>query len=261
MSYWKPYTKNLAQIKATVTGKRAPLRDANRLGAYWTITIGETAVTVFKSESHFAYDGAHDLLTTPNRAMWEQIIGDCRPRWVITTGTGGAIGPGLEVGDVIVSRFVAFDPMGADPALQPFSCDVASAGTDFAQATELFSANARCLPPASSRPPQIMTADGQPTGIVTTPTYQYDDTADTAHLQGFGRLCEMGDAVLGSVCAALGAAAPHYVCVRNVSDPQVDASDPAASALAYHIYTLWGDWSSVCSAITCWAIVAAGLPS
>jgi hypothetical protein len=138
---------------------------------------------------------------------------------VISTGTGGAIGRHLEVDDVIVSQFVAFDPMGDAPALQPFSCDVASVSTDFAQAGELFSANARFLPPAGSRPPRIVTGAGQPSGIVATPTYQYDDTADTAHLQGFGRLCEMGDAVLGSVYAALGAAAPHFVCMRNVSDP------------------------------------------
>jgi hypothetical protein len=49
---------------------------------------------------------------------------------VISTGTGGAIGRHLEVDDVIVSQFVAFDPMGDAPALQPFSCDVASVSTD-----------------------------------------------------------------------------------------------------------------------------------
>jgi hypothetical protein len=57
------------------------------------------------------------------------------------------------------------------------------------------------------------------------------------------------------VCQSLGAAAPNYVAVRNVSDPQVDSSDPDAGKLANYIYEHFGRWSSVCSAIVCWAIV------
>ena len=74
-------------------------------------------MTLFKSDSHFSQDGARDLLATPNRTVWEQIIDDCKPTWVITTGTAGGIGAQREVGDVVVSRFVTFDPGGADPSL------------------------------------------------------------------------------------------------------------------------------------------------
>jgi hypothetical protein len=45
--------------------------------------------------------------------------------------------------------------------------------------------------------------------------------------------------------------------VRNVSDPEIDSSEEHASALAHYIYAHFGRWSSVCSAIVCWAIVAA----
>jgi len=66
----------------------------------------------------------------------------------------------------------------------------------------------------------------------------------------------MGDAELGYVCRELGAAAPDYAMVRNVSDPEIDSSDPEAPHLANWIYEHFGRWSSVCSAIVCWAIVA-----
>ena len=44
--------------------------------------------------------------------------------------------------------------------------------------------------------------------------------------------------------------------VRNVSDPQIDSSDPEVPKLANWIYEQFGRWSSVCSAIACWGIVA-----
>jgi nucleoside phosphorylase len=255
VNYWKPYTKNYDQLVARMK-PRAPARQYRRLGTYWTATIGGAEVTLFKSDSHFSQDAARDLDTTPNRDVWSQIIGDCRPRWVITTGTGGGIGPQMEVGDVVVSRFITFDPGGAAPALRAFSSPAAAPDARFAAAGDLLKANAQFLPNTNSRLPQIVAAPSAAQGILTTPGFQYDDTADTFHLKGKGDVCEMGDAVLGLACQSLGSNAPAYVAVRNVSDPEVDSSDPQASQLANFIYENFGRWSSVCSAIACWAIVA-----
>jgi hypothetical protein len=69
----------------------------------------------------------------------------------------------------------------------------------------------------------------------------------------------MGDAVLGLACQRLGSSAPSYVCVRNVSDPQIDSAGVTLAEekqTAGDIYKAYGLWSTVCSAITCWAIVA-----
>ena len=53
--------------------------------------------------------------------------------------------------------------------------------------------------------------------------------------------------------------APAWLAIRNVSDPQIKAEgslqDQRARAAA--IYKGFGRWSSVCSAITCWASIAA----
>ena len=254
--FWKPYVKNYDRIAATMN-PRAPARlNYHRLGTYWAATIGERTVTLFKSDSHFSKDGSRDLLTTPNRVVWEQIIDDCKPSWVISTGTAGGIGAAREVGDVVVSRFVTFDPGGAGPALQSFACDTDAPHDQFAAASRLLAANGRFLPSTNTRAPAIAQATSAQTGVLTTADFQYDDTGNTFHLKGRGAACEMGDAVLGSVCHQLGGAAPHYAAVRNVSDPEIDSSDPDAPKLANYIYEHFGRWSSVCSAIVCWAIVA-----
>jgi hypothetical protein len=47
--------------------------------------------------------------------------------------------------------------------------------------------------------------------------------------------------------------------VRNVSDPQIKAQGTLRdqAKIAAQIYKGFGRWSSVCSAIVCWALIAA----
>jgi nucleoside phosphorylase len=256
MSYWKRYTKNYEQIAAHMSPGSPAVHTYQRLGTYWTTTIGQKNVTLFKSDSHFSKDGARNLQTTPNRLVWQQVIDDCKPSWVITTGTAGGIGAEMEVGDVVVSRFVTFDPGGADPALTKFDCATDAPRGRFDTANSLFDSNSKFLPSTNGRPPRIVHATSAAKGVLTTAGFDYDDTANTFHLKGKGLACEMGDAVLGLVCQSLGQGAPNYVAVRNVSDPEIDSNDPDAPGLANYIYEHFGRWSSVCSAIVCWAIVA-----
>jgi hypothetical protein len=69
----------------------------------------------------------------------------------------------------------------------------------------------------------------------------------------------MGDAVLGLVAGELGNKAPHWLAVRNVSDPQIRAEGTIKqqAMLAAQIYKAFGRWSSICSAIVCWALIVA----
>ena len=132
--------------------------------------------------------------------------------------------------------------------------------TEFTTAESLFATNAAMLPKDNTRPPKIISPRSARTGILTTDFFGFDNTADTYGLEGKGDLSEMGDAVLGMVCKELGADAPNYVIVRNVSDPQIDSTGltlEQQTALAANIYKGYGLWSSICSAIVCWAIVAA----
>jgi hypothetical protein len=70
----------------------------------------------------------------------------------------------------------------------------------------------------------------------------------------------MGDAVLGLVASELEETAPRWLAIRNVSDPQISADGltlKQQAAMAAQIYKGFGRWSSVCSAITCWASIVA----
>ena len=98
-----------------------PARQYGRLGTYWTTMIGKKRVTLFKSDSHMSQDGPK----LPNKVVWEQIIADCKPELVITTGTGGGIGTVEQVGDVIVSSYVSFDCQRQFESFngQTFKCD------------------------------------------------------------------------------------------------------------------------------------------
>jgi nucleoside phosphorylase len=256
-SGWKPYTKNFDVISKTMSPV-CPARQAGRLGTYWTNRIGNKQVTLFKSDSHMSQDGP----ALANAVVWRQIIAECEPSWVITTGTGGGIGPTFEVGDVILSRFVTFDCKREFKKFngESFTCSTKTPSDRFTSAESLFATNAAMLPKDNSRPPKIVSARSAHTGILTTDFFGFDNTADTYGLQGKGDLSEMGDAVLGMVCKELGGAAPDYVIVRNVSDPQIDSTGitlEQQTELAGTIYKGYGLWSSICSAIVCWAIVAA----
>ena len=62
---------------------------------------------------------------------------------------------------------------------------------------------------------------------------------------------EMGDTVLGR-------AAPRWTAIRNASDPQMDGGQSLAdqTKTAAQIYEKYGYWTTVCSAIATWAVIA-----
>jgi len=257
---YRPYTHNYTTI---VKKMRAgcPARQAKRLGAYWTTGIGGKKVVVFKSDSHMSQDGPQ----LPNEDVWRQIIDEVKPKLVLTTGTAGGIGKQFEVGDVVVSPIVRFD-CTAKFKKEPFHDDhyVSSAPKTqhLATAKTLFKANEGQLPKDNTRPPKIVRVSTKAvdSSVLTTDFFGFDTSDNHYKLQGLGDVSEMGDAVLGLVASQMGAQAPRWLAVRNVSDPQIKADGLTLrqqAALAAQIYKGFGRWSSVCSAIVCWALIAA----
>jgi hypothetical protein len=58
----------------------------------------------------------------------------------------------------------------------------------------------------------------------------------------------------------MGEQAPRWLAIRNFSDPQIKADGltlKQQAMVAAQIYKGFGRRSSVCSAITCWASIAA----
>src|SRR5262249_62324322 len=120
-----------------------------------------------------------------------------------------------------------------------------------ARAESLFKANAAQPPRDNPRPPKIVRGRDPASSVVTTDFFGFDTSDNHYHLQGLGDVSEMGDAVLGLVSKDLGTAAPRWLAIRNVSDPQIKADGltlKQQTAMAAQIYKGFGRWSSVCSA-------------
>jgi nucleoside phosphorylase len=257
-----PYTHNFDQIAKKMRAG-CPARLAKRLGTYWTGSIGTKSVVYFKSDSHMSQDGPK----LPNIDVWAQLIDEVKPRLVITTGTAGGIGAQFEVGDVVVSPVVRFDciqKFKAEPFHASDYSSAAARASMLTKAKKLFAANSGQLPKDNTRPPEIaVTKPGDVgTSVVTTDFFGFDTSDDHFKLQRLGNVSEMGDAVLGLVAQRMsdqGQTAPRWVAVRNVSDPQIKAEGTIKqqAAVAAQIYKAFGRWSTVCSAIVCWALIAA----
>lgn len=256
---YKAYTHNYATISKRMRAG-CPARQLKRLGTYWTTKIAGKSVVVFKSDSHMSQDGPE----LPNIDIWRQIVLEVQPKLVITTGTAGGIGKQFEVGDVVVAPIVRFDCISKfkkKPFHDAHYSTIAPNRKFFATAKKLFKANACRLPPDNTRQPKIVTTapSALASSVVTTDFFGFDTSDDHYHLQGLGLVSEMGDAVLGLVADQLGANAPRWMAVRNVSDPQIKAQGTLRdqAELAAQIYKGFGRWSTVCSSIVCWALIAA----
>ncbi|MCG2631082.1 hypothetical protein L6654_31085 [Bradyrhizobium sp. WYCCWR 13023] len=254
-----PYTHNYAAISKKMRNG-CPAKELKRLGAFWTTTIGKKKVVVFKSDSHMSQDGPQ----LPNIDVWRQIITEVQPTLVITTGTAGGIGKQVEVGDVIVSPIVRFDCLSKfkkQPFAQAHYSSKPAKTSKFASAKTLFKANAGQLPKDNARPPKIFVVKPSElsSSVVTTDFFGFDTSDNHFKLQGLGDVSEMGDAVLGLVAQEMGDKAPRWLAIRNVSDPQIKAEGTLKQQeqVAAQIYKGFGRWSTVCSAIACWASIVA----
>jgi purine-nucleoside phosphorylase len=254
------YTHNYATISMKMRAG-CPALQAKRLGAYWVTSIGGKSVVVFKSDSHMSQDGPQ----LPNVDVWRQIIQEVQPKLVITTGTAGGIGKEFEVGDVIVSPVIRFDctsKFKSKTFAQASYNSAPALAMHFATARSLFKVNAGQLPKENTRLSKIIRVAPKALNfaVVTTDFFGFDTSDDHYKLQGLGDVSEMGDAVLGLVASEMGESAPRWLAIRNVSDPQIKADGLTIrqqAAIAAQIYKGFGRWSSVCSAITCWASIVA----
>jgi nucleoside phosphorylase len=261
---YRSYTHNFSKISQKMS-KGCPAIKAGRLGAYWTTAIAGKKVVVFKSDSHLSQHTKKAPKageTLPNYDVWQQIIEEVSPGLVITTGTAGGIGTNCEVGDVVVSPIIRFDCtkwLKKEPFRNSNYTEPSAIKTKyFSKVPALIKFNVDRLPPDNSRPPKIIRTQGLASSVVTTDFFGFDTSDNRYGLKGLGQVCEMGDAVLGMVASDL-QTPPRWVAVRNVSDPQIKAEGTIKdqAKLAATIYKGFGRWSTVCSAIVCWALIAA----
>lgn len=267
--------------------KGAPSRIAQRLGSWYPIKIGNRTVVCFKSELHLNQDGVR---TAPGRAslpvvdLFLQLIEEVRPKLVITVGTAGATFADAQLGDVIVTRAAKFrlaDEFRSEPfAKRAFRCDqtvprkhlkhakaimdrfaVNIREPDFGPPTTAYDFPAGLLPGVANSPD--IKLDGHDFEafhpMLSTDFFEFGNSVNGLEREGCG--VEMGDAALGMACERLGANAPRWLVVRNMSDPQINGALPTAPVdmqahWAVWYYETYGYWTSVNSALACWALLA-----
>ncbi|SOD70988.1 nucleoside phosphorylase [Jatrophihabitans sp. GAS493] len=259
---WTRYRNGWEELKKSVQKGAPSLMAGKNQAGIWTMTrIGDFSVVLVKSDLHPSTDGP----ALPIRALWRQMIGQVQPRLVITTGTAGGVGADTLLGDVIVSSRVRWD------ATKRFEHDLwatasySSAGKQPSHShfhtanTKLIPVNAAHLPPAERGPSIVADSAKNPVSVLSTDFFAFDDANNHYGLRTFqpdAKAVEMDDAALGLACSDL-ADPPPWVSVRNASDPQMNAATLAEETKqAAAIYEQYGYWTTVGSAITCWALVA-----
>jgi nucleoside phosphorylase len=256
-SAWTSYRNNWPALKALVAFP-GPSLHSNRAGIWAVTQIGDLKVVLVKSDLHPSTDGPK----LPMVPLWQQMIKQVKPKLVITTGTAGGIGASTNLGDVIVSPKVRWDATTKFKS-QPWAKKsytsrngkklITSAAPHLEVAQQLFAANAGHLP--AGPVPAVINGD-----VITTDFFAFDDLSDAYGLRKFdgtARAVEMDDAALGLACTQL-SHRPVWVSARNASDPEMNGSslaveDKAAAA----IYRKYGYWTTVNSAVVCWALIAA----
>ena len=91
---------------------------------------------------------------------------------------------------------------------------------------------------------------------MTTDFFGFDDSTDYYKLEGLGRACDMGDAMIGNVMQSFPHVAWH--AIRNASDPQIpnpSGDIEAAKQEAGQIYSKYGAFTTAASVIATWAVL------
>jgi purine-nucleoside phosphorylase len=258
---WYTYS-HLYSDYVSLIRKGAPASDEKYLAKFFPVKIGGKNVICAKSNLHLSQDGPK----MPIQKLWNQMIAETGATLVITTGTAGAVDAAARLGDVVVGRTVVFDCnktfKNASFNGQRYNAPNAVPSKNFSVArSKLLPVNASQLPgPARTaaifyQPPKSPSIDG----VVTTDFFAFGNTTNTYGLQGKGATVEMGDAVLGLVAKTLGNKAPAWLAIRNASDPEINGklTPKEQNQQAAQIYEHYGYWTTVNSAIVCWAVIAA----
>ncbi len=285
---WHPYARNLDQLLPTIR-KGAPARSAKRLASWCRTSIGGKSVLCMKSELHLNQDSmptGDGTATLPVAELFRQVIAEAQPKLVITTGTAGGAMDDCDLGDVMITRAAkfrladefrnetfngqVFRSKGKVPTAQlPLATALLHITQtelrepDFGAPTTRYQLP-KLLPGYQNTPRILVDGTDFPAfhPILTTDFFEFGTSTNDLGAQGCG--VEMGDAVLGLVAKELGAKAPRWLVIRNASDPPINGTLPTSPAVpdmqahwAVFYYEQYGYWTSVNSAIACWAVIAA----
>jgi nucleoside phosphorylase len=270
-SAWSKYTDGWDQIEKELTG-RSPARESKCLAVWAVTTIAGKTVVLVKSDLHLSTDA----VSLPVKRLWEQLIAAVRPELVITTGTAGGIGAHMALGDVLIADAAKFNCIKAfkdEPWAQTrFESDTSYVvGEHVTEAQNLLMpVNAGRLQPIATRLPEVVTGD-----VETVDYFGFDDPTDSYGIvkdDAKARMEEMDDATLPLAIRDIEehygnvevdgkreqVRPPRWLAIRNASDPMVPTLGDleAEKKWAAAVYAKYGYWTTIGSAIACWAVIA-----
>jgi hypothetical protein len=202
-STWYEYRHDIATYIPLVTGSQAPFnsRKADMARYYcspglnFPCTISAARVLLVKSGLHLDYDGPAIHV----RRLIAEIAQTVAPKLFITTGTGGGIGSDVLLGGIVIAGTARFDcktQFKAQPsAAAAYRTSTLPSGAPAVVTPALTDVNAAHISDAR-KAPQIFAAATD--AVVRTDFFAFDDSTDHYDLQGLGRACDMGDAMVAN---------------------------------------------------------------
>jgi hypothetical protein len=246
-------------------------------GYYRLVEIGDSAVLLFKSNTHLDFPGQKYL-----EALIDLLIQRVAPNLVLSIGTAGGAKPQDHIGTVrAVSAGTLYEtgqPQADWPLYEnawqasntlltnakfnqllfPVPTRSSDLQTLCAQFNRQYGSSYTLsqLDPdglnLADASPQVDNQTGGGTSLLTASTFLVGNTAGTYQTYA---CIEMDDAVIGEACAAR---RMPYGFVRNLSDPVQNSALPAKAQGNWGsaIYDAYGFYTSYNSAVTAWAMLA-----
>ena len=292
-----PYAHNFDKFKSLIEGLRGD--DGLQQGIFGYLSamkIGSMNVVLYKTELHPKANG-NKLPFVPVIA---QLVSELNPKLVISTGTAGAIGSHINCGDVAISSKARFRCRTHYPSFP----DINTMSQNNTELTNNVTINdtytkyaaqhftklslpglAKCFSEIGSRPeyaflkpntapPSIYVTTkspvpgSQPMDIVSGDFLTVDDNNNSEGLEPLGIMNDTDDAfAFFALNQITGAAKPHWLSIRNASEPQIQAPPfpPGTSptkiidtlkSTAGAIYGVYQYCTTLNSAFACWGVIA-----
>lgn len=279
---WYPYRRDLqtlfsdlwvnrlvsARNDARMLGSPSIERSVERWGSWHLSKVGSTSILIIRSELHLNSDGP----TLPLLRFVQQLLEDCQPKLIISTGTSGGVDKSHVLGDVVISPAARFR-LTDEFASASFNRKIYSSGyhpnealIDKADELLLKVPEVSVLPPTTQfesdtaieegevRKPKLILEDRP---ILTTDYFEFGTTDPLNDLSRYGCCVEMGDAAVGMAIEESGQDVP-YLFIRSISDPVLNHELPRDLQVAWAVatYRLRGLWTSFNGALATWACIA-----
>jgi nucleoside phosphorylase len=257
---WAEYTYHWADYEPHLTDS-SPAREAKCMAYVQPIMISTVKVMLVKSNLHLSTDDK----TIPVMMLVKQIVEETKCKLFVTTGTAGGVGVEEVLGDVVIAKNVKFNLAesewsAGEYAQQSFPTSDVPYNPGLLETvvnTMIPHVVGDSLKPSgyASREPKLITG-------LDVETVGYFAFADTDDSYGVAKddpnagVEEMDDGCVALAFSQM-TSAPQWMSIRNVSDPQMGGGSLSEQKKdAEAIYLKYGYWTTVCSALIVWGVIA-----